>query len=264
MIFSAPALILPPEKPAIVRSLPSWNEIHRRELATLKATFPFPVFAPRGLASLNYITTVGNNTNLSSYSFPSTSLGTSTSNRKIVLAICGGFASAALTSVTVDGVAASLAHASAVSDSNTAGESSQIWYCDLGAGNTSGTIVVNLGSTGSGCRVSVYDVKGAVSGGATSAANNNASVPSASISIGVGGVAFAAVSERSNSTETHTWSWSNNVNDFDPGTSFTSIVCWSSNASVTSAAGQSGTCSVTPSAGTVRTPAMSIAAWNAA
>lgn len=53
MIFSAPALIIPPEKPAIVRAcdlrgLPSWQEMQRRERALKEGTFPFPVVPPLG------------------------------------------------------------------------------------------------------------------------------------------------------------------------------------------------------------------------
>lgn len=52
MIFSASAIIIPPEKPAIVRAsdlkgLPSWQEMQRRERALREATLPFPVFCPR-------------------------------------------------------------------------------------------------------------------------------------------------------------------------------------------------------------------------
>lgn len=52
ILFPCPALILPPEKPAIVRAsdlsgLPTWEEMERRKN---KATFPFPVFCPGSAA----------------------------------------------------------------------------------------------------------------------------------------------------------------------------------------------------------------------
>jgi hypothetical protein len=52
MIIAAPALWLPPEKPAIVRvhdlaGLPSWQEMRRRDRALCEGVFPFPFFPPR-------------------------------------------------------------------------------------------------------------------------------------------------------------------------------------------------------------------------
>lgn len=63
MIFSAPHLILPPEKPAIVRAsdlrnIPSWKEMRRREQAMKEATFPFPMFVPGGIGGNDAFTTL--------------------------------------------------------------------------------------------------------------------------------------------------------------------------------------------------------------
>jgi hypothetical protein len=49
MIIAAPALWLPPEKPAIMRAndlsgLPSWWEMRRRDRARREGMFPFPLF----------------------------------------------------------------------------------------------------------------------------------------------------------------------------------------------------------------------------
>ena len=51
MIIAAPHLILPPERPALVRAadlkgLPSWQEMERRERAVREGMLPFPVFCP--------------------------------------------------------------------------------------------------------------------------------------------------------------------------------------------------------------------------
>lgn len=56
MILAAPPLILPPEKPALVRAhdmhgLPSWPEMQRR----VDATFPFPFVPPGGASKVETI-----------------------------------------------------------------------------------------------------------------------------------------------------------------------------------------------------------------
>lgn len=74
MIF-APAIILPPEKPALIRAhdlkdLPSWDEMQRREKALKEGTFPFPMRGslPSGTwQTLFSVSLTGNDTLSSNY-----------------------------------------------------------------------------------------------------------------------------------------------------------------------------------------------------
>lgn len=76
MIFGSPPIILPPEKPAIIRAanmhgLPSWQEMQRRERAIKeqKATFPFPLVPPAQLPSISLIGTKAETADTTSYTF---------------------------------------------------------------------------------------------------------------------------------------------------------------------------------------------------
>lgn len=156
VIFFAPALIIPPEKPAIVRAsdlkgLPSWQEMQRRERALKEGTFPFPVFCPKSVTpySFNYISDAHSTTTTASLDFTSQSIGTADSTRVVIVGVVMGNGSANTTtvsSVTVNGVSATR-RVVAQKDSSTVNVvETSIWTASVPTG-TSVTINVTTSAT---------------------------------------------------------------------------------------------------------------------
>jgi hypothetical protein len=116
MIFAAPAIILPPEKPAIVRAsdmkgLPSWQEMQRREKALKLGTFAFPFVPPAASTgpSISFRTSSDDGTNGTVYSFASIDIGTASGTRTVIVGAVGltsGGGTASFSSLSIGGVGA--------------------------------------------------------------------------------------------------------------------------------------------------------------
>lgn len=142
MIFATPAIILPCEKPAIVRAsdlkgLPSWQEMQRRERAIKEGTFPFPVFVPSasGITLPTFIGAVTGSATVTSAAKATTA--TAPIGSRIIVCVGG-----ATTGQTVTGISDGVNTYTKAGGAATSGVRYEIWYSDaLSAALTSGTTI---------------------------------------------------------------------------------------------------------------------------
>lgn len=134
-----------------------------------------------------------------SYSFPNVSFGEPASSRRILLAIHSNFEGRALNSVTIAGIAATV-HLNSAPNS----PAGVAWASAIIPSGQSGTVVVNLNSTGVRCAIAAYLILNeqsnapyAVNSSATTAGNVSVDCPS-------GGAVFFAQNSQSTSSRNPT------------------------------------------------------------
>jgi hypothetical protein len=119
----------------------------------LLATFPFPYMSPGGVPTgVFFLGSDESTANASTYTFTSFGVGSTSANRKIIVAVGYGASSSAVTSMTIGGVSAEcLVPATATN------VSAEIWQATVPSGSTA-TIVVNLSGSPSRCKINVYKI----------------------------------------------------------------------------------------------------------
>jgi len=158
-----------------------------------------PIFVPQIPATVTYIGNTLDTVDRTTYTFASHSLGTAAADRKIVVATYGQRASVSVSTLTVNGVSASLVKAQQVSSAD---RTVEIWQAAVPTGTTGDIVVTFSGGASAHCSVGVWAVYGATS--AAHAMLGNSSNPSTgTINVPAGGVLIAA--SVNNNASTNTW-----------------------------------------------------------
>lgn len=164
-----------------------------------------------GDATRTYLGFTSSETDGTSYTFSSQSLGTAQGDRRIVVAVMGRKETSsgeAPTGVTVGGVSASLVVSQQASGDR---NSASLWIAEVPSGST-GDIVVTFANTQQRCGVGWWAVYGLESSTATDTAATATSGGSLNIDVEAGGVAFGTANSGSASA---TFSWTGLTEDFD-------------------------------------------------
>lgn len=207
MMLCTPAVLIPPEKPAIVRAydlkgLPSWAEMQRREKAVKEATFPFPIFAPSGKPIVSYQTAAASTSALTTYSFTSLALGTAAPHRRIVVAVSGittPSGAFSIVSATIGGVSATTV-ATRLSALDRLGVA--LIIADVPTGAT-GDVNVTFNTGMARAQVAVWAVYGLASATALATTGSAASPASLNINVAANNILIAAAI--TNASSTCTW-----------------------------------------------------------
>lgn len=160
--------------------------------------------------SLSYLTGPGSNTNASSYTFSSVSMGDEASDRCIIVIVsCDqGAANTYSESITVGGSSATL-----VSRYNLSTRSLSMYRIDYPTGTTA-DVVITLGTTVGSCRILVYRLVGATSNTPVDSGQTNTGLAAITFTkdMPANSVVLMAASADGITGTSHTWS----------GTGFTS------------------------------------------
>ena len=137
--------------------------------------------------------------------FTAKNIGTADASRKVFVCIGVRSVTAAASSVTVDGVSATLVD----SIGNAGNEGVEIWVANVGSssGHTTGDVVVNYASAPTRIGISVYTVLGSTSSIVSAkSAVGTTSITAGAITVPTGGSLIAAFFGRCASAPTVTWS----------------------------------------------------------
>lgn len=216
-------------------------------------TFPFPAFNPVAPATVTYIGNTLDTVDRTTYTFAAHSLSTASADRKIVVAVYGQRVSVAVSTLTVNGVSASLVKAQPVSSAD---RTVELWQAAVPTDATGDIVVTFSGGNSAHCSIGVWAVYGA--GSAAHATLGNASNPSTgTIDVPSGGVLIAASVNNNGSTNT----WTGPTEKYDAALETST---GQSGASDAYAAAQTGmTVTATYSAGSTQ-QAMAAASWGPA
>jgi hypothetical protein len=157
-------------------------------------------------ATRTHLGQTSSETDLSTYTFASQSLGTEQSDRKIVVAVMGRRISSGDTglvpsTVTVGGVSATLAVSSASSGDR---NSASIWIADVPTGAT-GDIVVTFSANQGRCGIGWWATYGLTSSTPTDTASTSTNGGALDIDISAGGLGFGYGNSGAGTATTHTW-----------------------------------------------------------
>lgn len=250
-MIEAPYLILPPERPALVRAndmarIPSIEEMRAR-LRAREATFPFPVFLPGSVppAVLTYIGYSENDGSAQEHT--GVSVGTAASDRYVIFALhesktSGSWSANPISSPTVNGAAATLVGTQVNNNASVVA----IYIKALSTGTTA-TFAWTLADSSLRSVIFVWNVTGLISATPTATASSTASPPSASLAIPSSGFGIGIAAVDSSGS----FSWSNMTKHAD-------VSSMASGASSTTA----GTATRTATPTTNDKPVLSLAAFN--
>lgn len=179
MLLTSPAILLPPEKPAILRAAPPRIIKPGDPRFLVPAGFlPFPMGmigsgAAGSAAHSNLTFRNTNNTtgvSQSSVTYASQTIGTAASDRYVIVAVYTDQSSGTISSVTVGGVSATAAHSSFVTALGVVGI-----YAALVPTGTTADIVINTSITASGFHAAHWTVNMASGTAYDTATNTQAS-----------------------------------------------------------------------------------------
>ena len=185
-------------------------------------------------ATLSHTATVNDGSDLTTYTFAATAIGTAAANRTILVGIASNAVD--VSTVTVGG-----SSASAVVSLGGANRRVAIWQVDFTTGTTA-DIVVTFAAAAQDCGVDVWAAYG-ILGTANDTQTSVANPPSAVLSIPAGGV---AVGIATNFIGSATWTWTNMTEDSDQVIPASGNISYSAG-STTSATAITPTITATPS-----------------
>jgi hypothetical protein len=214
MILAAPHIIMPPERPALIRAadltrLPSWQEMRRREHALREATFPLPM-RPRQNATVALTDTTSDVTDSTSYSFGSRNIGAADPSRYVIAGVVGtGINGSTISSVTIGGIGATL-----VVERTNGAVDAAIYIAAVPTGTTA-TVVVNFSAQKGRAMLYLWRAIGLRSSTAAATASTATAVSNVlSVSLAVPAFGFAIGVAADNATTT-TLTWSGLTKDGD-------------------------------------------------
>jgi hypothetical protein len=159
---------------------------------------------PKIVATVDYVTSANNSTTLTTYTFSGVSLGSTGSNRQIIVGISSstGTAGRAISSVTVAGVSAT----SLVFLNRGGGDSriSAIWIANVPT-DTSGDIVVTFSGSMGRCGITVYAGRNLTSNTPQATNTSSTSSPLTLSLTGTTAGFIVAQAMTQNAGETFTW-----------------------------------------------------------
>lgn len=212
-MIELPYLIIPKERPAIVRAndisgIPAWAEMQRRERLLREGTFPFPLVPPvsSSAKSIVYTDSVASASDLTTYTFAGRAISTAAADRYVIVGV-GGSNSADVSSLTVGGNSATEIIDVADGVSAYAG----LWIVNVTTGTTADIVVTFSGGINR-CGIGVWAAYGLSSGTPLDSDTSVAAPGSITLTTTAGGI---AVSFANGNAGGGSDSWTGVTEDFD-------------------------------------------------
>lgn len=157
-------------------------------------------------ATVTYTDSSASNTDLTTYTFSSLSIGEASTSRHVIVAVLASNAAATVSTLTVGGVSASLAKRATATNGI-----AEIWIVAVPTGAT-GNVVVTFNAGNNRASVGVWAAYNLLSATATDSDESNADPGVISIDVQAGGILVAGVYSVSG---TVSYTWTNITERFD-------------------------------------------------
>lgn len=218
---------------------------------------------PLTSAQCEFLTSAGDSSNATTYTFSSQSLGDAASDRVIVVQAAGSSTgTGGVASLTIGGVSATLIDEQATSNP---ADTTSMWYAEVPTGTT-GDVVVTFNALNARCGIGLWRLTGVTvtpydTGKDTDPATSGANpVASTTIDVETGGIIIAsAYSSNSGTTTPPTYAWTGITENYETVAESKSVVSGGLNSSGTAATGKTITSTLTTDNSRI---AMVVASWS--